>query len=538
MTAAAARPIAVESAALVSIALSDLIESPWNPRKHFEAARLKEMAESLREKGQLAPIIVRPIPADRKLGGRYLVDPKPKWEIGAGHRRFRAAPHADYTHLLAIVRELDDVAFLELLTIENKQREDVTPLDEAAGFRLLMEKAGYDVSKLAARIGLSMKYVYDRLKLLQLIPEAKKYLEEGTITAGHAILLARLKPAEQKRVMGDPKRVNRYQYQAGGGLFQGEDAEYETDQPSLELTRAVKAVSVRELANYINDHVRFRPEDVDPVLFPETVKALKDAENDDLDPVYITYDHQLRDDAKDGKVRTYGKISWRRADGQKKSKTCVWSRIGIVAAGQYRGEAFRVCVNRDKCEVHFQDSARAAKRRKAADRATAVPKGQEYKPTAAQERQQEKAQREADLQELRDGLQDEVLATHKDEFLDAIAHRGAPFKAVPADVLLALMHEGEFWIPPETNWEEQIADLVGPSLPGKWGGKTRYGSSTKDAAAARSIIGLRLFLALDAKALDATLDRELEAAAEKALKAKAADAKPAKPPAKKKGGRK
>ncbi len=194
-------------------------------------------------------------------------------------------------------------------------------------------------------------------------PPAKKYLEDGTITAGHAILLARLKPAEQKRVMGDPKRVNRYQYQAGGGLWQGEDAEYDPDQPSLELPRAVKAVSVRELANYIDDHVRFRPEDVDPVLFPATVVALKEAQGDDLEPVYITYSHSVRDDAKDGKHRTYGEMSWRRADGTKKSKTCVWSRIGIVAAGQFRGEAFRVCVNRDRCEVHFPESARARKRR-------------------------------------------------------------------------------------------------------------------------------------------------------------------------------
>lgn len=331
------------------IPLRELIESPWNPRKHFDPAKLAETAESLRVNGQLTPIIVR------RAGQNY--------EIGAGHRRYRAAKIAGLTSLLAVVRPLSDVAFLELLTVENKQRDDVAPLDEAAGFKMLMEKAGYDVAKLAARIGLSMKYVYDRLKLLQLIPEAKKYLEEGLITAGHAILLARLKPAEQKRVMGDPKRVNRYQSQAGGGLWQGEDADYDPEQPSLELPRAVTAVSVRELANYIDDHVRFRPEDVDPVLFPATVVALKEAESDDLEPVYITYDHGLRDDAKDGKVRTYGEMSWRRADGTKKSKTCAWSRIGIVAAGQSRGEAFRVCVNRDKCEVHFPESARARKRR-------------------------------------------------------------------------------------------------------------------------------------------------------------------------------
>jgi ParB/RepB/Spo0J family partition protein len=342
------------------IPLVELIESPWNPRKHWDPAKLAEMADSLR-KGQLAPIIVRPW-TNTERGDKVAT---PYYEIGAGHRRFRAAPAAGLTSLLAIVRDLDDVAFLELLTIENKQREDIAPLDEAAGFRLLMEKAGYDVAKLAARIGLSTKYVYDRIKLLHLIPEAKQYLENGTITAGHAILLARLTPADQKRVMGNPKTINRA-YGAGSGLFEGEEADHDPDQPGLELKLPIKAVSVRELATYINDHVRFRPEDNDlPNLFPAAAAALQNAEPDDLDPVYITYDHSLRYEAKDRKVRTYGVMSWRRADGQKKSKTCAWSRIGIVAAGRDRGDAFRVCVNRDKCEVHFKTTARATKRRQA-----------------------------------------------------------------------------------------------------------------------------------------------------------------------------
>jgi ParB family chromosome partitioning protein len=510
-------PAPVLAGELRQIPLVELVESPWNPRKHFDPAKLAEMADSLR-KGQLAPIIVRPTTYTSRGATAY--------EIGAGHRRFRAAPAAGLTSLLAIVRDMDDVTFLELLTIENKQRDDVTPLDEAAGFRLLMEKAGYDLAKLAARIGLSTKYVYDRLKLLQLSPEAKKLLEDGTITAGHAILLARLTPADQKRTIGNPNRINRYGYNDGTGLFQAEHAQDDPDQPGLELNQPVKARSVREVATWINDHVRFNPAQNDlPNLFPAAAVALKEAETDDLDPVYITHDHQLKFDAKDHKVRTYGVSSWRRADGTKKSKRCDWSRIGIVAAGRDRGDAFRVCVNRDKCDVHFQASARAAKRRKAADRARAVPADKTYTPTAAQKREQEKAQRESDLQELRDRLQDDVLATHKDEFLDAIASRAAPFKAVPADALLALMHDGEFWIPPATDWDEQIADVVGPSLPGKWRGNSRYPSAVKDAAAARSMIGLRLFLALDAKKLDAQLDREIEAAAEKALKAEATEAK-------------
>lgn len=363
MTAVASAPPVVgrSTGELLRIPLADLIESPWNPRKHFDPAKLAEMVESLK-KGQLVPIIVRPLTSRAGLGLRY--------EIGAGHRRFRAAAQAGLTSLLAVVRYLDDVAFLELLTIENKQRDDVEPLDEAAGFKLLMEKAGYDVAKLAARIGLSTRYVYDSLTLLKLIPELQQYLWDKVITRGHAILLARLAPEQQKKVMGNPKGMNRYGYRDGTGLFQPEHADHDPDQPALALKQPIKAKSVRELATYINDHVRFDPAKNDlPNLFPAAEAALKEAAaEDDLAPVYITYDYQLKFDAKDHKVRTYGVSSWHRADGKKRSKQCDWSRIGIVAAGRDRGDAFRVCVNRDKCDVHFK-AARAEAKRRAAVRA-------------------------------------------------------------------------------------------------------------------------------------------------------------------------
>ncbi len=364
---AVAEPIEGSGASVLTdelrqIPLTQLVESPWNPRKHFDPDKLAEMIDSLK-KGQLTPIIVRPWKADRR-----------KFEIGAGHRRFRSAPVAGKTSLLAVVRDLDDVAFLELLTIENRQRDDVEPLDEANGFKLLMQKAGYDVPKLAERIGLSKEYVYGRLKLLNLIPELKQYLEEKVITAGHAVLLARLKPGDQKRVMGNPKQINHYGHRDGTGLFQPEYADHDPDQPSLELKQPVKARSVRELATYINDHVRFRPEENDlPNLFPATAQVLESAEKDKLDPVYITYDHMLKFDAKDHKVRTYGVASWRRADGKQRSKTCAWSRVGIVAAGRDRGDAFRVCVNRDKCDVHF-GALRKKKRR-----TNAVSSGGDYR---------------------------------------------------------------------------------------------------------------------------------------------------------------
>jgi ParB/RepB/Spo0J family partition protein len=342
---------------LRQIPLSELVESPWNPRKHFDPAKLAEMAESLK-KGQLAPIIVRPT--------RMRLASTTRYEIGAGHRRFRSAPMAGLTSLLAIVRDLDDVAFLELLNIENRQRDDIEPLDEAHGFKLLMEKAGYDVAKLAARIGLSTRYVYDSLTLLKLVPAVRKYLEERTITRAHAILIARLTPGQQLKVMGTPNGIRGQYSHTGGGLFEYEDAG-SAGQAELPLKQGVKVRSVRELQSFINDRVRFRPEQNDlPNLFPAAAVAVEQAgKGDELPPVYISYEHSLSQEAKDGKQRTYTKVSWRRADGRQGSKTCEWSRWGIVAAGPYRGDAFRVCVNRDKCDKHFGAAKAKLKRDRA-----------------------------------------------------------------------------------------------------------------------------------------------------------------------------
>lgn len=344
---AATRPVAAVDGPgeLRWIPLAQLRESPWNPRKHFDATKLAETAESLKVNGQLTPIVVRPIKS--KLSFSPSTD---QYEIGAGHRRFRAAPIAGLTHLLAVVRLLDDVAFLELLTIENKQREDVTPLDEAAGFRLLMEKAGYDVPKLAARVGLSTKYVYDRLKLLQLVPAAKKLLEEGTITAGHAILLARLTREDQGRAMDVDE----------GGLFEGERVHAELE---LDDDETVKPRSVRELETWIHDHIRFKPDAVDPFLFPETAEQVAGATQTKLKVVHITHDWMAHSDVRhDGaKERVYGEQSWKRADGQHKSKTCAYSALGVVVSGFGQGEAFRVCVNRDRCLIHWPKRAKQAK---------------------------------------------------------------------------------------------------------------------------------------------------------------------------------
>jgi ParB family chromosome partitioning protein len=169
------------------IPLSALHESPWNLRMHFDDRKMKELVDSIGRIGVLTPLIARPN--------------KDGYEIAAGHRRFRAAKQAGMTEVPVRVRAMNDTEFLEILTIENLQREDLHPLDEAQGYQALMEKAGYDVPAIAAKVNKSESFVYQRLKLAELIPPAKKAFFEERITAGHAILIARLQPKDQKEAL-------------------------------------------------------------------------------------------------------------------------------------------------------------------------------------------------------------------------------------------------------------------------------------------------------------------------------------------------
>lgn len=184
-----AEPIILSGAELLSIPIDQLFESPLNPRKYFAEGPLGELEESIRKSGIRTPLILWP-----------RVDAAGYW-IAAGHRRFRAAKRAGLQVVPALVREMSESEFLEVLTFENSQREDVHPLEEAAGFRTYMDQALADVPDVAAKVGKSTSYVYQRLKLLDLTDESQRALWDNTITAGHAILIARLQPKDQARVV-------------------------------------------------------------------------------------------------------------------------------------------------------------------------------------------------------------------------------------------------------------------------------------------------------------------------------------------------
>jgi ParB/RepB/Spo0J family partition protein len=157
--------------------------SPHNHRKTFTG--LDELAASIREKGLINPITVRPIAG--------IAD---SFELVAGERRWRAAKIAKLEAIPAIVRELTDKDVLEVQLIENVQRADVHPVEEAEGYEELIEKHGYDVDAIAAKIGKSRAYVYARLKLCSLAPGPRAAFLEGRLNASIALLIARIADVE------------------------------------------------------------------------------------------------------------------------------------------------------------------------------------------------------------------------------------------------------------------------------------------------------------------------------------------------------
>lgn len=334
------------------IDVSAIHESKHNPRRHFDEAALKELAENIAQVGILSPLLVRPDPQGTVKAPRY--------EIAAGHRRYRAAKLAKLTLLPCLVRPMTDQEFVELLNIENLQREGLHPLDEAKGYEALMA-APYtmDVQTIAQKVGRSVKYVYDRVKLLALSKPAQELFWDGRIEAGHAILLARLTPSEQAKVIGSEDT----EY-ADGGLFQAEHRLFDTEDEAEEDGPMVKARSVRELEAWIKEHIRFNVQQADAFLFPETVAQVQAATEEQRKIIEITHEYLAADDVRQaGAARIYGERAWQRADGHEGSKVCDRSVLGVIASGPGQGQAFPVCVNKDRCRVHWGAAIKAREKR-------------------------------------------------------------------------------------------------------------------------------------------------------------------------------
>lgn len=168
----------------------ELIEpNPDQPRRDFAPEALEDLAASIREKGVIQPLIVRDNP--RKTG---------YYEIVAGERRWRAAQMAQFHELPVVVRDVSDAELLELAIIENIQRADLNPVEEAMGYRQLMDRFGHTQEKLAEALSKSRSHIANLLRLLNLPDAILTWLREGKLSAGHArALITAANPVELAR---------------------------------------------------------------------------------------------------------------------------------------------------------------------------------------------------------------------------------------------------------------------------------------------------------------------------------------------------
>ena len=167
------------------LGIADIAPNPFQPRSRFDDEAIQELAASIKATGILQPILVR-----RTDGGDY--------QLVAGERRLRAARLAGLERIPAVVREVGEREMTELALIENIQREDLNPMDEANAYHALVEKVGFTHDQISERVGKQRASITNSIRLLTLPPEVREMVSRGTLTAGHArALLALPSPGDQ-----------------------------------------------------------------------------------------------------------------------------------------------------------------------------------------------------------------------------------------------------------------------------------------------------------------------------------------------------
>ena len=157
------------------VSINNLTRNKFQPRKHFDKESLEELSSSIREQGVIQPIVVRP---NKSLEGKY--------EIIAGERRWLASQNAGLHEVPVVILNVDDVKSLEFSIVENVQRQDLNPIEEARGYQRLIDEFGYNQDKLSKFIGKSRSYIANSLRLLSLPEEILSMVEKGNLSAGHA----------------------------------------------------------------------------------------------------------------------------------------------------------------------------------------------------------------------------------------------------------------------------------------------------------------------------------------------------------------
>lgn len=175
-----------DDAGAVELSINDLVPNRTQPRQSFDDGAMTELADSIAQHGVLQPILVRPL-----LSGGY--------QIVAGERRWRASRMAGLTTVPAVIRDLTDSEVMQLALIENLQREDLKPLEEANGYKMLMDNFEFTQEEIAKTVGKSRPAITNALRLLNLPEDMQNMLERGEMTAGHARTLLSFKNEDQMK---------------------------------------------------------------------------------------------------------------------------------------------------------------------------------------------------------------------------------------------------------------------------------------------------------------------------------------------------
>jgi len=171
-----------EKRGVMQMAVGLIMPGPFQPRRNFDLESMKELTESVRERGVLQPILVRPIK-----------DTENRFEIIAGERRWRAAQMADLHEVPVVIKQISDSAALEYGLIENVQRQDLSPLEEAEGYQRLMDEFQHTQESLAKILGKSRAHISNLVRLLVLPASVRQLIDEGKLSAGHARVLVTVK---------------------------------------------------------------------------------------------------------------------------------------------------------------------------------------------------------------------------------------------------------------------------------------------------------------------------------------------------------
>lgn len=178
-------PTPTEEGRVIMLKVNEILASPFQPRRHFAEEQINELADSIRERGLIQPLIVRLV------NGKY--------ELIAGERRLRAIKMLGQSEVKAVLHDASDLEVAELTLIENLQREDLTPMEEAEQYKLLQTKFGMKQEVIARHVGKSRAVIANMVRLLELAEPVKLLLEKDEISVGHAKVLLQLKEDTQKQ---------------------------------------------------------------------------------------------------------------------------------------------------------------------------------------------------------------------------------------------------------------------------------------------------------------------------------------------------